>query len=173
MPISEPFDLELFLKAIDLYNGKHDFSAFTTQFGRKDMIKHNKNPVKTVKIGIYESLFFRILVCYYMLYFINLVEVRNGRTFLEEHFDRFCEQKNYKIIEIEIQAESFLYKMIRKLMGVATNVACGKLPIEEIPAMLSNPIDFYEVDSVILSPNGLFLKSVNYNEVYLENKRKM
>ena len=48
----EPFDLDLFLKAINLFNGEHNFSAFTTKFGRNQMVINNKNPIKTVKIGI-------------------------------------------------------------------------------------------------------------------------
>ena len=39
------------MEAIDLLNGEHDFSAFTTKQGRDEMIKKNKNPIKNVKIG--------------------------------------------------------------------------------------------------------------------------
>jgi tRNA pseudouridine(38-40) synthase len=74
------------------------------------------------------------------------------------------DQERYKIIEMSIQAESFLYKMIRKMFGVAVDVASGKYPIETIEKMMLNPPDYYEtLNSTILKPNGLYLKSVEYS----------
>jgi tRNA U38,U39,U40 pseudouridine synthase TruA len=41
------------MKAVELLNGQHNFSAFTTRQGREAMIKAKKNPIKNVKIGIF------------------------------------------------------------------------------------------------------------------------
>jgi hypothetical protein len=41
----------MFVKALSLFNGQHNFSAFTNVAGREEMIKTKKNPIKTVKIG--------------------------------------------------------------------------------------------------------------------------
>lgn len=66
-------------------------------------------------------------------------------------------------MEVEITAESFLYKMIRKMLGTATDVANGKLPLEKIELMLKTPQDYYDLDTTVLKPNGLFLKNVEYD----------
>ena len=34
-----------------LFNGQHNFSAFTTKVGREEMKKYGQCPVKTVKIS--------------------------------------------------------------------------------------------------------------------------
>jgi hypothetical protein len=49
--LREPFDLNLFVKAMNCFNGQHNFSAFTTKSGRFEMIKNGRCPIKTVKIG--------------------------------------------------------------------------------------------------------------------------
>ena len=73
-------------------------------------------------------------------------------------------EDKYRIIELEISAESFLYKMIRKMIGVAVDVANGKCALKTIDHMFSCPPDFYDANTAtILKPRGLFLKNVNYN----------
>ncbi len=47
----EPFNRDIFIRAMNLYNGQHNFSAFTTKTGRYDMIKSRRCPIKHVKIG--------------------------------------------------------------------------------------------------------------------------
>ncbi len=72
-------------------------------------------------------------------------------------------QQKYKIIELEIKAESFLYKMIRKMVGAANDVAKGKIPLEQINLMMLNPPDFYDSNlTTVMRPHGLFLKNVEY-----------
>ena len=90
--LSEPFDYELFLKALKLYNGQHNFSAFTTADGRQEMYKTKKNPIKTVRI-----------------------EVTNKVDQFLRHYSLPDDDK-CNVIEVEITAESFLYKMIRKMV---------------------------------------------------------
>ena len=80
--------------------------------------------------------------------------------FLKEQLDS---DETYKLLEVEITAESFLYKMIRKMVGVAVDVARHLRPLEQINRMMLCPPDFYGPSSTtILKPNGLFLKKVHY-----------
>ena len=54
--------------------------------------------------------------------------------------------------------------MIRKMIGAAVDVAQSKIKLDYLRQMIISPSDFYGGDSItILNPNGLFLKSVNYN----------
>ena len=57
------------------------------------------------------------------------------------------------------------------MIGVAYDVASGKISINVIKSMLSKPSDFYEADYCVMNPNGLFLKNVNYNQVYFEKNK--
>jgi hypothetical protein len=36
---------------MNCFNGQHNFSAFTTKSGRFEMLKNQRCPIKTVKIG--------------------------------------------------------------------------------------------------------------------------
>lgn len=138
--LREPFDYKLFLKALALYNGQHNFSAFTTADGRQEMHKSKKNPIKTVRAAV----------------------TRQAPQFLRNH--TFADDDKCNVIEIEIKAESFLYKMIRKMVGTAVDVAKGLIPLSQIECMMLCPPDFYTTPSTtILKPDGLFLKKVHYD----------
>jgi tRNA U38,U39,U40 pseudouridine synthase TruA len=64
-----------------------------------------------------------------------------------------------------------LYKMIRKMIGVAYDVASGRSSLNIINSMLNKPSDFYDANSYVMNPNGLFLKAVNYDQIYLEKNK--
>lgn len=86
-----------------------------------------------------------------------------GKQFLEGYLHNYDEQ--YEIIDIEVQARSFLYKMIRKMIGTCVDIANGKLPIEIIQAMFDQPEKYYDSKLVkVLTPNGLYLTDVVYDE---------
>lgn len=82
--------------------------------------------------------------------------------FLNSNINKFDE--SYKIIEVEIAAGSFLYKMIRKLVGAAVDVANGVIELEQIEKMMLCPPDYYlgPDQTTVLKPNGLFLQKVHY-----------
>lgn len=141
--IRQPFDYDLFVKALNLYNGQHNFSAFTTGDGRVAMQKDNRCPIKSVRIGVSKA------------------KPQFMDSSIHENDDR------YEIIEVEVTAGSFLYKMIRRLVGAAVDVARGAIPLELIDKMMLCPPDFYGPKSTtILRPNGLFLNKVHYNSEY-------
>lgn len=73
--------------------------------------------------------------------------------------------EKYEIIDIEVKAKSFLYKMIRKMIGLSVCIANGKLPLEMINSMFEHPEKYYDDTSIkILKSNGLFLKDVEYDK---------
>lgn len=77
----------------------------------------------------------------------------------------------FNIIEIEITAESFLYKMIRKMVGAAYDVAKGKISLDQINQMMLNPPDYYNKNvTTVMKPNGLFLKNVEYDPNFFLRK---
>jgi tRNA pseudouridine(38-40) synthase len=129
------------MQAIEKLNGKHDFSAFTTKQGRTEILEKQKNPIKDVQ---------------FQIYFDN-------KSFLSEYMHTFDEK--YSIIEVEVKSTSFLYRMVRKMIGAAVDVARGRIPLERIDQMFENPAEFYNDNtSLILNPNGLFLKNVEYKD---------
>ncbi len=73
--------------------------------------------------------------------------------------------ERYSIIDVEVTSSSFLYRMIRKTLGVAVSVANRKTHLEQISQMFATPEKFYDDKSLLtLKPNGLFLKKVVYKD---------
>jgi tRNA U38,U39,U40 pseudouridine synthase TruA len=71
--------------------------------------------------------------------------------------------ESYRIVDVEVTCSSFLYRMVRKTLGSAVSVAKGIIPIEQIDGMFSDPAQFYDDNTfLMLKPNGLYLKRVNY-----------
>ncbi|RMZ94621.1 tRNA pseudouridine synthase-like 1, partial [Brachionus plicatilis] len=130
--LNEPIDKDLFFEAIKLFNGHHNFSAFTTKQGRVEMIDKNKNPLKLVDI--------------------KLKSINN--QFMSSYLNKYHE--NYEIFELEIKSTSFLYKMIRKMVGAASDAAKGIIPIEQISNMLTEPQNYYDQKlTSVMKPHGL------------------
>ena len=93
------------------------------------------------------------------------IKVRRNEIpqFLADNIHFFDDK--YRIIEVEIRAGSFLYKMIRKMVGAAVDVAKGMIPLKQIEKMMLCPPDYYGAESTtVLRPNGLFLERVHYHE---------
>lgn len=81
---------------------------------------------------------------------------------MSNYLNKFHE--NYEIIELEIKSSSFLYKMIRKMVGAASDVAKGMIPLEQINKMFTEPKKYYHKNlTSVMKPYGLFLKSVEYD----------
>ncbi len=70
----------------------------------------------------------------------------------------------HKIVEIELTAESFLYKMIRKLVGICVMTGKYQFDLNMIEKMFACPPDYYDLANTnILAPYGLVLKNVNHS----------
>ena len=60
----------------------------------------------------------------------------------------------------EFEADGFLYKMVRSLMGALVAVGEGKLTLDDINRILTNPLRTAKVPTA--PPQGLFLERVFY-----------
>ncbi|BDU51354.1 tRNA pseudouridine(38-40) synthase TruA [Haliovirga abyssi] len=68
--------------------------------------------------------------------------------------------KNGNVVEVYIEANSFLKSMVRIIMGVALNIYFEKLDKDYIVESLENPNG--EKKKYIAPPNGLYLYDVRY-----------
>ena len=74
-------------------------------------------------------------------------------------------------ITIAVTADSFLYKMVRNMVGILVKVGRGKMDPNEVKDVLDKN-QIKEVRRAVLPPpNGLYLMSVNYNQEVLEKYR--
>lgn len=63
-------------------------------------------------------------------------------------------------VRLEFQADGFLYKMVRNIVGTLVEVASGKLPIEEISRIFA--AKDRKAAGPAIPPHGLFLIKVDY-----------
>lgn len=64
-------------------------------------------------------------------------------------------------VRLEFQADGFLYKMVRNLVGTLVAIAAGKLPIDVIPALIA--AKDRRMAGPAAAPQGLFLMEVHYD----------
>ena len=70
-----------------------------------------------------------------------------------------------RIYNLTIEAESFLYKLIRRITATLVHIAKGQMTIDDVLNRFACPPDYYDSAlPVTLQPNGLFLQQVKYNE---------
>jgi tRNA U38,U39,U40 pseudouridine synthase TruA len=70
-----------------------------------------------------------------------------------------------RIYNLVFEAESFLYKLIRRITATLVHIAKGQMTIEDVLNRFDCPPDYYDSSlPVTLLPNGLFLDEVKYNE---------
>ena len=70
--------------------------------------------------------------------------------------------ENDGLIEIEINADGFLYNMVRIIVGTLVYVGCGKIKEEEIPEIIKS--GNRTASGITAPPQGLCLKEVIYRE---------
>ncbi len=66
--------------------------------------------------------------------------------------------KNPSLITVTIEADAFLYNMVRIIVGTLTDVGCGKIAADEIPAIIQS--GDRKLGGLTAPPQGLFLKKV-------------
>jgi tRNA pseudouridine38-40 synthase len=65
-------------------------------------------------------------------------------------------------ILIRIVASHFLWRMVRRMVGVLVKVGLGELAQEDVAALLNGRCKQYEVASWTAPASGLFLESIDY-----------
>jgi tRNA pseudouridine38-40 synthase len=63
-------------------------------------------------------------------------------------------------LRIEVEGESFLYKMVRNLVGTLVHIGCGKVALDELPLIIDS--GRRPLAGVTAPAHGLFLKKVIY-----------
>ncbi|CAF0982804.1 unnamed protein product [Adineta ricciae] len=139
--IEPPYDLEAFRKGIEVFQGQHNFAAFTTTQGRLNMLVERRCPVKTMRLTLTEG--------------ERLVP-------LPEPSSRHSPMTVYNLV---FEAEAFLYKLIRRITGTLVHIAKGEMTIQDVTDRFACPPDYYDSNfPKTLKPHGLFLYEVKYNE---------
>lgn len=69
------------------------------------------------------------------------------------------------VYNLVFEAESFLYKLIRRITATLVHIAKGQMTIEDVQNRFACPPDYYDSQlPVTLKPHGLFLYQVKYRE---------
>ncbi|KAL5014030.1 hypothetical protein ScPMuIL_008300 [Solemya velum] len=130
-----PFDMNLFLATAEVLSGTHFYNAFTTPTALRG---RTREPIRTVQVS-----------------------VKRGSAFLQEYQPYMSE--NLEFWEIHVQSWTFLYRMVRRMVGAMLDVARGKQDIEHIKAALSDPRYVIPPPGISSVPGyALFLKDVEY-----------
>ena len=76
-------------------------------------------------------------------------------------------QVNGGLIDVRVVGSHFLWKMVRRMVGVLVEIGRGNLPVEKAADFLQT----YSRDPAKLTapPSGLFLDKVYYDKAELEN----
>ncbi|XP_033012206.1 tRNA pseudouridine synthase-like 1 [Lacerta agilis] len=118
--------------------GTHDFSTFRSPSTELP----RRNPVKS----------------------LSRVEVRPALGFLSEH----SKDSHLRFWEMEFTGPSFLYKQVRRMVGVLVAVGQGRLEPRRVQRLLEIRDLMAYPKNTIAPPDGLFLKDVEYCEADLE-----
>ncbi|XP_060132184.1 tRNA pseudouridine synthase-like 1 isoform X2 [Zootoca vivipara] len=118
--------------------GTHDFSTFRS--ASTELPK--RDPVRT----------------------LSRVEVRPVPGFLSEH----SKDSHLRFWEMEFTGPSFLYKQVRRMVGVLVAVGQGRLEPRHVQRLLEIRDLMAYPNNTIAPPDGLFLKDVEYCEADLE-----
>lgn len=75
-----------------------------------------------------------------------------------------------RVYNIVFEAESFLYKLIRRITATLVHIAKGQMTIQDVRNRFDCPPDYYDSAlPVTMTPNGLFLYEVKYNQDHFLN----
>ncbi|CAF4450896.1 unnamed protein product [Rotaria sp. Silwood2] len=139
--IEPPYDLDAFRKGIEVFQGQHNFAAFTNSQGRTNMAIERRCPVKTMRLNFSEG-----------EHLVPLMECSPHHS-------------SMRIYNLVFEAEAFLYKLIRRITGTLVHIAKGQMTIQDVLDRFACPPDYYDSPlPITLKPHGLYLYEVKYNE---------
>ncbi|XP_071546116.1 tRNA pseudouridine synthase-like 1 isoform X2 [Panulirus ornatus] len=131
-----PFDTESVLSACRMLEGVHDFATFGAS------ISKSSYPRETTRI-------------------IHKISVIPGQPLLKFDYDPLA--SHLQFWDITVRGSSFLYKQVRRIVGVLVACAQGCISSEDIKYMLDNPSpQKWNTHVQCAPPDGLFLLSVHY-----------
>ncbi|KAL8564487.1 hypothetical protein ACOMHN_017629 [Nucella lapillus] len=130
-----PFDMDLFLKAGEALSGCHNYLSFST----KSAFKGGRQVPPHAHLNI---------------------QVERGRGWMEEERPEMWELIDHW--NVHFHGKSFLYKQVRRMMGVMTMVGQGKMSVGQLKHHLDNPSVHNPGQIQALPGTGLTLTHVDY-----------
>ncbi|XP_050423245.1 tRNA pseudouridine synthase-like 1 [Adelges cooleyi] len=139
--VYEPdFDLDLMKKVVPLFIGTKDFRTFMAKPKLFD-----KSNITTVRTW-------------------NSLDIVPGRSFYPTEFDNY-----FNYWDIYINAKSFLYKQVRRTVGVLLGVAQKKISYDDVKYMFDNPSSkSWNPKASTVPSYGLYLYDIGYDKVDLK-----
>lgn len=114
--------------------------------GRVSIATQRLCPVKTMRIQMHEGQ--------------ELIPLMNSSPL----------HSSMRVYNLVFEAESFLYKLIRRITATLVHIAKGQMTIEDVQNRFACPPDYYDnMLPTTLKPNGLFLYEVKYNQEHFLN----
>lgn len=90
----------------------------------------------------------------------NNIEIVPGRSFYPTEFDKY-----YNYWDIHVDAKSFLYKQIRRTVGILIKVAQKIITYDDVKYMFNNPsINSWNTKVSTAPSHGLYLYDIGYDE---------
>lgn len=105
------------------------------------MLRERRCPVKTMRLSLYPG--------------ERLVPLMS----------RTSTHSSMRVYNLVFEAESFLYKLIRRITGTLVHLAKGQITPDDVLNRFLCPPDYYDSSfPATMKPHGLFLYQVKYNE---------
>ncbi|XP_053693104.1 tRNA pseudouridine synthase-like 1 isoform X1 [Sabethes cyaneus] len=139
------FDIETLRRAASSFVGYHDFRTFMT-VSRGNQKQHDAT---------------------YTLRRIHKISVEKG-TCMTSAFNRNLADQYYEFWDIRIMGRSFLYKQVRRMVGVWIAAAEGRITERDVQQMLTVPSHRSWCNQAVVAPAyGLYLCQVEYDSADL------
>ncbi|XP_063972373.1 tRNA pseudouridine synthase-like 1 isoform X2 [Diachasmimorpha longicaudata] len=137
----EKIDIDALKRAIPLFMGKQNFETFAG----KNRTNRTLNYVRTLST-------------------LNVEEIPSLMP-----LDPLSQ--NFTFWQINVSSRSFLYNQVRRIVGTLIGIASGTITERDVKVMLQVPNNKNWNPSIPMAPpQGLYLKTVNYDEEEMQNK---
>lgn len=91
---------------------------------------------------------------------INSIDIKPGKPLTIQNSERFT--NNFEYWDIRINAKSFLYRQVRRIIGTLVAAAEDKLTEKDVYEMLTIPSKYSWRRIIVVPPHGLYLTHVEY-----------
>ncbi|MPC21678.1 tRNA pseudouridine synthase-like 1 [Portunus trituberculatus] len=131
-----PFDAERLESVCRLLEGVHDFASFANVQSKGSIPRETLREIKSIT-------------------------VTPGQPLLDPTLDPLYSQLQFW--DVTVHGKSFLYRQVRRTVGVLVGVAQGRLNLEDVQHLLDHPSQRnWNSKATVAPPDGLFLLDVEY-----------
>ncbi|CAL4139949.1 unnamed protein product, partial [Meganyctiphanes norvegica] len=139
------FDVKIAKAACEIIKGTHDFKSFAGASSKRE-----KRTIRTERS-------------------IDDLNITPGRPLLDPIHDTLYD--NLEFLDVNVKAQSFLYKQVRRTVGVIVAAAQNKISLTDVEFMLNNPSIYSWNPRICTAPShGLYLINVHYPETAFEEE---